>query len=92
MKMARKRAEKNTSSSMPSKRMIFLVFSTMADTTWRLFVPTIGGTVLGLVLDKSWGTTPWLTTTGVILGAVLAFGLVYVQIRSIKLSKEDDKR
>lgn len=60
----------------------------IADTSARLFVPSIGGTVLGLWADHSFNTTPWLTVTGVVLGAATAFLLVYTQLRSIKQSEQ----
>ena len=68
----------------PSKEMVILVFSTVGDTTWRLFIPTIGGTLLGLWADKSWDTTPWLTIAGIILGSVIAIALVRAQLKKVK--------
>lgn len=59
------------------------------DTSTRLFVPSVGGTVLGLWADKSWGTDPWFTLTGVTLGTVIAFSLVYIQLKGVK---KDDQR
>lgn len=69
--------------SPPSREMVVLVFSTVGDTTWRLFVPTIGGTLLGLWADKSWDTTPWLTILGIILGSVVAGALVWAQLKKV---------
>lgn len=65
-----------------------LTFSTVSllflDTSARLFVPAIGGTILGLWADNSWGTKPWLTLVGVTVGTVVAFLLVYMQLKSVK--------
>lgn len=49
-----------------------VVFMTIADTTWRMFVPSIGCTFLGIWGDSELGTSPWLLFTGVVVGFVLA--------------------
>lgn len=68
----------------PPKSTVILLLVTVADTTWRLFVPAIGGTVLGLLSDKAFGTTPLLTVFGIVFGAVLAFWLVYMQLTRVR--------
>lgn len=71
----------------PSAREIVLVmFGTLANTTWRLFVPTIGGTILGVWADNSWDTKPWFTIIGVSLGTIGSFMLIYAQLSQIKKS------
>lgn len=77
-----------TASSTPSKQTVLLLLGTLADTTLRLFVPTIFGLVLGLWIDKQIGTTPWLTATGTIVGTILAALLVYAQIKRIDKGNE----
>lgn len=67
-----------------SPKVAALLFLTVADTTWRLFLPTIGGTILGIWLDHKYELTPLLTILGVTLGTALAFVLVYMQIRKVK--------
>lgn len=57
---------------------------TMADTTWRVFVPTILFTGLGIWGDLSVGSKPWLTFTGLIIGLIIAGLLVQKQIKTIK--------
>jgi len=68
----------------PNSSTVILLLLTMADTTWRLFVPTVGLTVLGLVLDKQFATTPWLMIAGIVLGAGLAVLLVKLQLKKVK--------
>lgn len=70
--------------SAPSSSEVFLLIGIVADTTWRLFLPTIGGTILGIWLDKTFGTLPIATVIGVTLGCVAAMGLIYLQIRKVK--------
>lgn len=57
---------------------------TMADTTWRMFVPSVGLTLLGAWLDGQFGTKPGLTFGGIVLGFAGAALLVYLQLRGIK--------
>lgn len=63
----------------------------LIDTTTRLFVPAVGGTVLGLWLDITHNTKPWFTIIGVIGGTIVAFGLIYAQLKSVEASKETNK-
>lgn len=57
---------------------------TMADTTWRMFVPSVGLTLLGARLDGQFGTKPGLMFGGIVLGFASAALLVYLQLRGIK--------
>lgn len=63
--------------------MVILLLGTIGDTTWRMFVPTIGLTVAGVYADKSFGTKPWLSAIGVVLGAVIAGLLVKRQLQKV---------
>jgi F0F1-type ATP synthase assembly protein I len=56
---------------------------TIADTTWRMFVPSISGTFLGIWLDGKWDTTPWLMFGGIILGFLVAAFAVWVQYKRL---------
>lgn len=68
----------------PDKSTVVLLLGTIADTTWRMFIPTIGLTVLGLLADKALHTTPWVMTFGIVLGVVVAYLLVRKQIKEVK--------
>ena len=80
----KKRPAAEASKKVPSSSTALLLIGTFVNTTARLFVPTILGVILGLVADNYFGTKPWLTVAGVILGFVIAIYLVYTQIKSIK--------
>ena len=67
----------------PDKTTVILLLGTIGDTTWRMFVPTIGLTFAGVYADKSFGTKPWLTTGGIILGTVIAGLLVKRQLQKV---------
>ena len=70
--------------SPPSLSMVLLLIGTFLDTTWRLFLPTIGGTVAGIWIDNSFDTKPFATVAGVTIGALLAFFLIYIQLKKVK--------
>lgn len=73
---------KNASSNdQPSLRSdgLYLITS-MADTTWRMFVPTIGLLLLGNALDERLNTKPWLLLSGVVIGGFIAAILVKKQL------------
>lgn len=76
---------KNTKKQpVPTTATIWLVLGTLADTTWRLFVPSVGGTVLGLLADKNFGTTPLFIIIGVSIGFVLSVLLIVMQLKRVK--------
>ncbi|MBL8159678.1 AtpZ/AtpI family protein [Candidatus Saccharibacteria bacterium] len=81
-----------TEAGTPTTQSAILVFGTIADTTWRLFVPSVGGTLLGVWGDNSFHTKPWLTLTGIVLGCALAVLLVRQQLTSVKTDKGTDQR
>ena len=53
----------------------------MMDTTWRMFVPTIGLLIVGNALDERFGSRPGLMLLGVILGGLIATYLVKRQLK-----------
>jgi hypothetical protein len=68
----------------PSSSTVILLFATMADTTWRLFIPSVGLTIVGLMLDKHFQTTPWLMIVGIFLGSGIAILLILAQMNKVK--------
>jgi ATP synthase protein I len=67
----------------PERSTVILLLGTIGDTTWRMFIPTIGLTVLGLLADKQFHTTPWIMTLGIILGTLIAALLVRRQMKKV---------
>ena len=76
--------EDEAATTPPSRRAVVLLLSTIGSTTWRMFVPTIGLTVLGVIGDNTFSTKPWLTITGIILGIAFAAVLVGRQFKGVK--------
>lgn len=68
----------------PDPTTVILLLSTIGDTTWRMFVPTVGMTVLGVILDNMFATKPWMTVLGIGLGTVIAGLLVRRQLQKVK--------
>jgi hypothetical protein len=64
-----------------------VLLGTIGDTTWRMFVPSIGFTLLGVWGDTVFATKPWLMIGGVVFGFVMAGVLVKRQIDSTKRQK-----
>lgn len=59
---------------------------TIADTTWRMFVPSVGFTLLGVWADSQMYTKPWLMVAGIVVGVASAYLLVSRQIGKLKRS------
>src|ERR1700754_2711043 len=52
----------------------------LADTTWRISVPVLLFAGAGIVADRSWGSKPWLTLLGTLIGFGCAALLVKRQL------------
>jgi len=76
---------KSTEAGQPRTRSsAILLLATMADTTWRMFVPIIGLFVLGFFADKQFATTPWLMILGLGLGTTIAALLIRQQLKRVQ--------
>tara|TARA_B100001245_G_scaffold131354_1_gene97296 strand:- start:1058 stop:1321 length:264 start_codon:yes stop_codon:yes gene_type:complete len=75
-------AKKGDDRQQPSqKSTAVLLLMIAADTTWRMFVPIIGGTVLGVWLDNVYQTKPLLTIALIGVGVIIASLLVWQQMK-----------
>ena len=77
----------SVNSHKPQSDSIYLIMS-MADTTWRMFVPSIGMTLLGVWLDTVFTTKPWLMIIGIIVGFAFAILLVRKQMDTINKRRD----
>jgi Putative F0F1-ATPase subunit Ca2+/Mg2+ transporter len=68
----------------PKSSTVILLLLTMGDTTWRMFVPTIGLMVLGLLADQWLHTKPWIMIVGLVVGIALAAMLIKSQFKKVK--------
>lgn len=81
--------------SAPHAEHVGVVLATIGDTTWRMFVPSVGLTLLGVWADTRFigmtgesVTKPWLMIAGIIIGCLGSFLLVKQQLAGIKKQKE----
>lgn len=74
---------KDKATGQPRSAAILLLI-TITDTTWRAFVPTIGGTLFGVWLDHMFGTIPYFTFTMIVIGFVSSALLINMQLKSVK--------
>lgn len=63
------------------KSTVVLLFAIAADTTWRMFVPTLGGAGLGLWADSVYDTEPMYAVGGLALGIIITAFLVRQQYK-----------
>lgn len=63
---------------------MMILARTIIGTMWRMFLPTIGLTLLGLWLDNVSGMKMRWLLAGIISGAIISVILVALQIAKIK--------
>lgn len=68
-----------------------VILATIGDTTWRMFVPSVGFTLLGVWADGRFGTKPWLMIAGIVIGVTGAVLLVKKQLSGVQSKKEASK-
>ena len=73
-----------TTEDKPETSSAMLLMWTALDTTWRAFIPTIGGTFLGIGLDNLFNIKPWATITCMIIGFALSALLITKQLYDIR--------
>ena len=61
-----------------------LIFITALDTTWRAFLPTLGGVFLGIGIDHLFNIAPFATIGCLILGVITSILLVAKQLRDVR--------
>jgi hypothetical protein len=64
------------------ERTTMRLIVTMADTTWRMFVPTGILVWPGLWADTTFQTKPWLTLLSIPLGLAISILLIKQQLRN----------
>jgi len=64
--------------------VMMILARTMIGTMWRMFLPTIGLTLLGLWLDNVSGMKMRWLLAGIVSGAIFSVILVALQIAKIK--------
>lgn len=80
-------SKKPEAGAVPEAETVKALLSTIGDTTWRMFVPSVGFTLLGVWLDGHFGTKPWLMFIGIAIGFCGAYLLVKKQLSVLKSKK-----
>lgn len=75
------------SGETPEVENLGLILGTIGDNTWRMFMPSVGLTLVGAWLDRLYGTKPWLMLIGIVLGFLGAGLLVKKQLNHLKRQK-----
>ena len=68
----------------PTRATTGTLLVTLADTTWRMLVPSALLVAVGIFADIHWQTKPWLTLSGVLLGLLVSGGLIYHQLGRVR--------
>lgn len=79
-------SEKDSSQTRQPQKLSapMLMFVTALDTTWRAFLPTLGGVFAGIGLDKLFNIAPFATIICLILGTVLSIVLITRQLINVR--------
>lgn len=72
----------------PTRSAVILMLTDIGNTTWRMFVPVLGGFGLGIWADRSWNTRPWWTIIGIVIGIILTTALMARQFQAVKNDKK----
>ena len=68
----------------PAKSAAILLLGDIANTTWRMFVPTVGLLLLGVYIDDQFDTKPIALLIGAALGFILAIWLTIKQVKDLE--------
>ena len=79
--------EESQTTKRPQSPASMLLLATALDTTWRAFLPTIGGTFLGIGIDHMFNIAPTGTIICIILGTATAALLITKQLRDVRKQK-----
>lgn len=80
MKKTAVRSVTNANSANTSQAIKTLHFGEFVGIGWRIALPVIAFVTLGAICDARFGTKPWLTLSGVVVGFLLAGLLVKRQV------------
>jgi len=81
----------NADSKSSLRSDITYLFVTAADTTWRMFVPMVGFTLLGVWADRHFGSKPWLMVIGIVVGVIGAILLIRNQLQSTRNKSKKER-
>lgn len=74
--MSASHKQRDATPTPPDHSPVVLLLGTVADTTWRMFTPTIGLCLVGLAVDRAQATEPWFMLAGLIVGVGISTILI----------------
>ena len=75
---------KPKTTKQPPANPALLLTMTALDTTWRIFAPTLIGVIVGINLDHLWNIEPIMTISLLLVGVLIAAGLIYRQVKGVQ--------
>lgn len=81
-----RKTTKQPAASTPHKvtNPALLLTVTALDTTWRIFLPVLLGTIGGIMLDHTWSIVPVMTIVLTAAGTAVAAWLIYRQLKAVR--------
>lgn len=79
-----KKAPGRTTKSPMSLSAPMLIFVTALDTTWRIFLPILGGVFLGIGIDHLLNIAPIATIVLLIVGIAVSMILITKQLTAVR--------
>lgn len=76
------KVHKSDDTTVPSRSPVTSIVTTIGDTTWRMFVPTIGLLLIGRAVDDEFGIKPLGMILGIVAGSIIAAILVMRQLNN----------
>lgn len=78
------RTTEGSSKKQSSMTASTLIIMTALDTTWRAFIPTLGGLFLGIGLDQLFNSAPAAVIICLATGTALSVFLIAKQLRDVR--------
>lgn len=79
--VARNSDDQDVPPTKTEKSAAIILFTIAADTTWRMFGPTLGGTLIGLWIDSLNNNDTWFGIGGLAVGIVITAFLIRQQYK-----------
>ena len=81
--MSASQNDRDKSPPPPDTSTVILLLGTIADTTWRMFVPTLLGATIGYWADTKFSSDPWLGLVGLVVGVLFTTVLIRKQLKDV---------
>lgn len=76
------KVHKSDDTTLASRSPVVSIVTTIGDTTWRMFLPTIGLLLVGRAIDDEYSVKPLGMVLGIVIGSIIAAILVMRQLNN----------